>query len=75
MMKQDVLVQCPVLCVMADNPRASEFEHPLGHSAKKFCRRCMVCTVHLLLQNIFKRNFCALVAWKQSTVLTQAMLL
>ena len=33
--EQDVLVKCPVLCVTADNPRASEFEHHLGHSAKK----------------------------------------
>ena len=40
--EQDVLVQCPVLCVAADNPRASEFEHHLGNSAKRFCRKCYV---------------------------------
>ena len=37
-----VLARCPVLSVLADNPRASEFEHHLGSSAKKFCRKCNV---------------------------------
>ena len=35
----DVLVKCPIFCILADNPRASEFEHHLGSSAKKFCRK------------------------------------
>ena len=25
-----ILVKSPVLCVLADNPRASEFEHHMG---------------------------------------------
>ncbi len=38
----DILVKSPVLCVLADNPRASEFEHHLGSCANKFCRKCKV---------------------------------
>ncbi len=38
----DILVKSPVLCVLADNPRASEFEHHLGSCAIKFCRKCKV---------------------------------
>ncbi|XP_028393607.1 uncharacterized protein LOC114517954 [Dendronephthya gigantea] len=37
---REILVKCPVLCVLADNPRASEFEHHLGSCANKFCRKC-----------------------------------
>jgi hypothetical protein len=32
----DILVKSPVLCALADNPRASEFEHHLGSCAKNF---------------------------------------
>ena len=39
---ENVFVRCPVMCVLADNPRASEFEHHLGSSAKRFCRKCNV---------------------------------
>ena len=39
---KDVLVKCPVICVLADNPRTSEFEHHLGSCANKFCRKCNV---------------------------------
>ncbi|XP_028417046.1 uncharacterized protein LOC114541311 isoform X2 [Dendronephthya gigantea] len=35
-----VFVQCPVLIVACDNPRASEFAHHMGSSAKHFCRIC-----------------------------------
>ena len=40
--QMNVLVKCQVLCVTADNPRASEFEHHLGSSAIQFCRKCDV---------------------------------
>ena len=38
----DVFVQCPVLFVACDNPRASEFCHHMGSSATYFCRICEV---------------------------------
>ena len=38
----DVLVVAPVLCIIADNPRASEVAGHAGNSAKKFCRICEV---------------------------------
>ena len=38
-----VFVQCPVLFVACDNPRASEFAHHMGSSANHFCRICDVC--------------------------------
>ena len=38
----NVFVQCPVLCVVCDNPRASEVSHHLGSSANLFCRKCDV---------------------------------
>ncbi|CAB4010556.1 Hypothetical predicted protein [Paramuricea clavata] len=37
---QQVFVQCPVLLVACDNPRASEFAHHMGSSATHFCRTC-----------------------------------
>ena len=40
--KSEVFVQCTVICISADNPRASEFCHHLGSSAKKFCGCCDV---------------------------------
>lgn len=39
---KDVLVVAPVLCVIADNPRASELLNHIGTSARMFCRICMV---------------------------------
>ena len=41
-LKQNVLVIAPVLCVICDNPRASELLNHAGSSAKHFCRMCMV---------------------------------
>lgn len=41
-MKQDVLVVAPVLCIMADNVRASELTNHCGSSANKNCRICQV---------------------------------
>ena len=38
----EIFVKSPILCVLADNPRASEFEHHLGSCANKFCRKCNV---------------------------------
>ncbi len=38
----NVFVQCPVLFVACDNPRASEFCHHMGSSAIYFCRVCEV---------------------------------
>ena len=37
-----VLVVVPVICIICDNPRASEVTNHLGPSAKMFCRMCMV---------------------------------
>lgn len=37
-----VLIVAPVICILCDNPRASEVTNNLGTSAKLFCRICMV---------------------------------
>ena len=39
----EIFVQCPVLCVTCDNPKASEICHHLGSTARHFCRDCDVC--------------------------------
>ena len=38
-----VIVVAPLMCILADNPRASELVNHLGSSARKYCRMCMVC--------------------------------
>lgn len=40
--KQDVIVVAPVLCILADNSRASEVTNHIGSSGNKFCRMCQV---------------------------------
>ena len=42
MTKQEVLVVVPVLCIMADNVRASELTNHMGSSANRYCRMCLV---------------------------------
>lgn len=37
-----VIAICPVMCILVDNPRASELLNHLGGSAKRYCRMCMV---------------------------------
>lgn len=39
---KEVLVVAPVLCAIADNPRASDITNHLGTSARKYCRMCQV---------------------------------
>ena len=41
-----VLVVAPVICIICDNPRASEVTNTLGPSARMFCRLCMVCDIN-----------------------------
>ena len=41
-LKEEVIVVAPVICCIADNPRASEFTSHLGLSATKYCRTCEV---------------------------------
>ncbi|CAB3984659.1 Hypothetical predicted protein [Paramuricea clavata] len=36
----EIFVQCPILCVSCDNPKASEICHHLGSTARHFCRDC-----------------------------------
>ena len=40
--KKEVLVMAPVLCIIWDNPRASEITNNLGPGSRMFCRMCMV---------------------------------
>ena len=40
--KKEVLVMAPVLCIIGDNPRASEITNNLGPGSRMFCRMCMV---------------------------------
>ena len=39
---REVIVISHVICLLADNPRASELLSHMGSTAKKFCRMCMV---------------------------------
>lgn len=57
---QDVIVVAPVLCILADNPRASEITNHCGSSANKFCRKCLVAIayrVRILMMFMFVINF------------------
>lgn len=45
---ENVLVVAPVLCAIADNPRASELVNHIGTSGRKFCR---ICKVHTIVSN------------------------
>jgi len=38
MLQLNVLVVTPVICILADNPRASELLNHLGPSSRKYCR-------------------------------------
>ena len=42
LLDQPVLVVAPLMCIMADNPCASELVNHLGSAAKKYCHMCMV---------------------------------
>ena len=41
-LKEMVIVVAPLLCIVADNPQASELLNHLGGSAHRYCRMCMV---------------------------------
>ena len=43
-LKEFVIVVSPLLCIVADNPPASEILNHLGGSARRYCRMCMVST-------------------------------
>ena len=42
LLNQFVLAVSPLMCILADNLRASELLNHLGPSARLFCRLCMV---------------------------------
>lgn len=42
MLDQQVIVLSPLMCILADNPRALELLNHLGGSARRYCRMCMV---------------------------------
>ena len=44
LLKKEIFVQCPVLCITCDNPKASEICHHLGSSARHFCKEYDVCS-------------------------------
>ena len=46
----NVLVFPRVMCIMCDNPRASEVLNHLGSSANKYCRMCMVSLTFISLK-------------------------
>ena len=41
-LNSNVVVVAPVICILADNARASELVNHLGAMAIKFCQKCMV---------------------------------
>lgn len=43
-LKEEVLVIAPLLCVICDNPRASQLINHLTGSVRRYCRVCMVST-------------------------------
>lgn len=45
-LNRDVIVTAPLMCVLADNPRASELLNHLGPSARRYCRMCMVINLY-----------------------------
>ena len=46
-LKEMVIIVSPLLCIVADNPRASEVLNHLGGSARRYCRMCMVSKIVL----------------------------
>lgn len=59
-LNRNIFVIAPVICILADNARASELTNHLGATANKFCRKCMVrqkvkCyTVHVFYLHLVK---------------------
>ena len=51
--KEMVLVIAPLMCIVCDNPRASELLNHLGSSAIKYCRICMVSKYCVYIAEIF----------------------
>ena len=45
-LKEEVLVVTPIICMICDNPRASELVNHLGTSATCYCRLCLVSCQH-----------------------------
>ncbi len=41
-LKTEIIVRAPVICLIADNPRAAEVVNHRGGSSRKYCRKCMV---------------------------------
>ena len=41
-LNEEVLVVTPIICLISDNPRASELVNRLGASATCYCRLCLV---------------------------------
>ena len=41
-LQKEVLVIAPVLCLLCDNPRASEVTNHMGSAANRYCRLCLV---------------------------------
>ena len=41
-LNEEVLVVTPIICLICDNPRASELVNHLGTSATCYCRLCLV---------------------------------
>ena len=57
-LKEFIIVVSPLLCIVADNPRASEILNHLGGCAHRYCRMCMVsrtvqCTCICILYNLY----------------------
>lgn len=42
LLQTEIVVKSPVICVIADNPRASEILNHRGGNSRRYCRKCMV---------------------------------
>ena len=48
-LREEVVVVAPIICLICDNPRASELLNHLGATARLYCRMCMVSYTHMIV--------------------------
>lgn len=57
LLNQLVLVVSPLMCVLADNPRASELLNHLGSTARKCCRMYMARYIVMVTSKMLHLKF------------------
>ena len=60
-LQKEVLAVSPVLCIICDNPRASEVTNHMGPGSKMFCMVCMYLWIYILpYEKCFHTQYCRL---------------